>query len=420
MNAIEVKGVSKRFIIPHRRARTIKERLEGLFSADRGGGDEEFWALRDVSFEVKKGEAVGVIGKNGCGKSTLLKIVANLLSPTSGSVALNGRMSPLIELGTGFQKDLTALENIILYGTYLGIPKKVMEGRVPWILEFAELERFRDTKVRNFSSGMYSRLAFSCAIQASPEILLLDEVFAVGDTGFRQKCIQAMEKYKSEGITILMVSHSLTNITGFCEKALFLADGSPRYFGGAKEAVEIYLDYLEEENQKAKAEQRKRKQAMIQAGEELERESNRWGDRKAEIHQVRFLDSTGESKTIFKSGEPMEIHLTVRSDTVVEQPLIGMKIYDYQGGLIYGADTHSLGADPGPLKGKKRVSFKIGSFPLPDGKYRCTFFIKNLEDQTVVHDWIDRGPSFQVVAITPFEGEVNLCATVDKNPPKIG
>jgi len=416
--AIEAKGVGKKFVIPHRRVRTLIERAENILTL-RWGENEEFWALREVSFEVKKGEAVGVIGRNGSGKSTLLRIVSGLLAPTEGSVRVNGRLSPLMSLGTGFQKELTALDNILLYGAYMGVPKKVMAERVPKILSFAELTRFQHTKVKNFSSGMYSRLAFSTAMQVSPEILLLDEVFAVGDTSFRQKCIQVMEKFKAEGITILMVSHSLSNIASFCEKALFLAEGKPRFFGESREAVELYLEYLDEQDQRAKQEQRRKKRESKEAGQEPEPESNRWGTGRAAIRQVRFLDAGGEAKLVVKSGERLTVHITHQSDQGIQRPILGLKIFDQEGDLVYGTDTHELGADPGPMQGRGQTAFVIPSFPVPEGKYFCTMFIKDLDDPEAIHDWIDRGPSFQVMTTTPFEGQVDLSASVDPDPGKV-
>ncbi|HTX43645.1 MAG TPA: ABC transporter ATP-binding protein, partial [Methanocella sp.] len=209
-NAIVVDGVSKCYRIPKEKKRTVYENLVGVFSGDKGY--DEFWALKDVSFSVKHGETFGVIGPNGSGKSTLLKMLAGVLYPDNGSIKVNGKVAPFLELGVGFQPELSARENIYLYGAIMGLTKKEVERKYEEILEFAELKRFENMKLRNFSSGMYVRLAFSIAIQTDPDILLLDEVLAVGDEHFQKKCIEKIEDIRKSGKTIVFVSHALESV----------------------------------------------------------------------------------------------------------------------------------------------------------------------------------------------------------------
>jgi lipopolysaccharide transport system ATP-binding protein len=223
-DAIIVEGVSKRFRIPHERKVTVYEHLIGLM---RGGAYsyEEFNALQDVSFSVKHGETFGVIGPNGCGKSTLLKVLAGVLYPDSGRVRMNGKIAPFLELGVGFQPELTAKENVYLYGAIMGLTRKDIDERYDDIIDFSELKRFENMKLRNFSSGMYVRLAFATAIQTDPDIMLVDEVLSVGDESFQKKCGQKIDEIRRAGKTILLVSHALGTVRDLCNRCLLLNGG---------------------------------------------------------------------------------------------------------------------------------------------------------------------------------------------------
>lgn len=241
-DAIIVKNVSKFFRIPREKKRTIYENLTGLLKGKHGY--EEFWALRDIDFTIKKGETFGVIGANGSGKSTLLKILAWVLYPEIGSVTINGRMAPFLELGVGFHPELTARENVYLYGSILGITRKEMNKKYSEILDFAELKRFENVKLRSFSSGMYVRLAFSTAIQADPDIFLLDEVLAVGDEHFQKKCINKIEEFKQSGKTIVFVSHDLDSVKTLCKRTMLLMGGKAAAIGDTGEVVDKYLSIV--------------------------------------------------------------------------------------------------------------------------------------------------------------------------------
>jgi len=242
MSAIIVDNVSKRFRIPHEKKTTVFQNIVGLVK--RQFSYEEFWALKDVSFEVNKGEALGIIGRNGSGKSTLLKILAKVLYPNSGSVAMNGKVASFLELGVGFQPELTARENVYIYSSILGLSRKQVDKVYDDIFDFAELKKFESMKLKNFSSGMYLRLAFSTAIHATPDTLLIDEVFAVGDEAFRKKCRDKMNQFKAEGKTIVFVSHDLNTVKELCHRSMLLNEGRIVTIGDTENVINDYLAML--------------------------------------------------------------------------------------------------------------------------------------------------------------------------------
>ena len=241
--AIVVENVSKRFRIPHEKKVTFFDHLIGLA---KGGSYsyEEFLALNDVSFSVNKGETFGVIGPNGCGKSTLLKILAGVLYPDSGHVKIDGKIAPFLELGVGFHPELSAVENIRLYGAIMGLSRRQIEERREEILEFADLKRFENMKLKNFSSGMYVRLAFATAIEADPDVLLVDEVLSVGDEAFQKKCASKIEEIRRAGKTIVYVSHALGSVRDLCDRCLFLNDGAVVALGEADRVVGEYIQFI--------------------------------------------------------------------------------------------------------------------------------------------------------------------------------
>ena len=237
MNIIEVEHLHKVFRIPHEKRNTLFETIAGLL---RPPVYETFHALKDINFTVEEGEMLGIIGQNGSGKSTLLKILARILVPTEGLVRVKKRVTPFLELGVGFNQDFTAAENIRIYGIIMGLSPREIDDKSDYILEFADLVKFRDTKLRNFSSGMQVRLAFSTAIQTRPQILLLDEVLAVGDQEFQKKCLEELERFKREGVTIILVSHDLGAVKQHCERTLLLDHGVQVMIGETDEVVERY------------------------------------------------------------------------------------------------------------------------------------------------------------------------------------
>jgi len=240
---IEVEDLWKKFKIPHQRRTTILENIAGTLQILEGKRFtyEEFWALRAINFSVQYGESIGVIGENGSGKSTLLKVIANILRPSRGRVKVTGKIAPILELGVGFHPDLTVKENALIYGSIMGLKNSEVKKRMNSILAFSGLERFRDAKLKNLSSGMHMRLGFSVAIETEPDIFLIDEALAVGDMEFQQKCLDEFKKFKADKKTIVLVSHALDLVKKFCEKTLFLSRGEMISFGETGTIINEYV-----------------------------------------------------------------------------------------------------------------------------------------------------------------------------------
>jgi len=246
MQAIQVDDLWKKFRIPHERRTTILENIAGALQILEGKRFtyEEFWALKEINFNVNHGEFVGIIGENGSGKSTLLKVIANILRPDKGRVKASGKIAPILELGVGFHPDLTVKENVLVYGSIMGLKNSEVKKRVSSMLEFSGLERFKDAKLKNLSSGMQMRLGFSVAIETNPDIFLIDEALAVGDMEFQQKCISKFKEFKTEKRTIVFVSHALNLVKEFCEKTLLLSRGEALAFGNTEDTVSQYLRHI--------------------------------------------------------------------------------------------------------------------------------------------------------------------------------
>jgi len=237
--AIQADHVSKSFKLFHEQKNSIFELITSL--ASRKSHFEILKVLDDITFSVEKGETLGIIGKNGCGKTTLLKLITRIYNPNEGTIRTEGSIVPLLQLGIGFHPELTAIDNIITYGLLLGLDKKLMKSKIPKILEYAELEKFSDIKIKNFSSGMYSRLAFSTAVQVDPDILLVDEVLAVGDASFQEKCLKSFDDYKKMGKTVIFVSHDMSAILKICDRVMILKDNKIEKIGNPNEVVTHYL-----------------------------------------------------------------------------------------------------------------------------------------------------------------------------------
>ena len=242
MSAITVNNISKRFRLPHHKKNTLFQNAIGLVK--RQLTYEEFWALKDISFAVESGETFGIIGRNGSGKSTLLKILARVLYPDSGSFSINGKVASFLELGVGFQAELTAAENIYIYASVLGMSRRETGAVYDQILDFAELKKFEDMKLKNFSSGMYARLAFSTAVNCDPDIMLVDEVLAVGDEAFQKKCALKIDQFRDQGKTIFLVSHSLEQVKELCSRAALLNGGKIISYGNTHKVIDDYRQIL--------------------------------------------------------------------------------------------------------------------------------------------------------------------------------
>jgi lipopolysaccharide transport system ATP-binding protein len=243
LSTIAGQDVWKRFRIPHQKRGAVVSRLNNLLSifAERRYSYEEFWALKQVNFKLEHGESLGIIGPNGSGKSTLLKLMARVMKPDRGEIEITGSVVPILELGIGFQGDLTVTENATIYGIIMGLRRSEIRNRIPSILDFAGLTRFQDAKLKNLSSGMQVRLGFSIAVQTEADVLLVDEALAVGDMAFQQKCLEKFREFKKQGKSIVLVSHSMGLINDFCEKTIYLSNGEIRAFGPSREATDKYV-----------------------------------------------------------------------------------------------------------------------------------------------------------------------------------
>jgi lipopolysaccharide transport system ATP-binding protein len=234
---IALEGVTKIFLLPHDRRATLRQRFVNLL---RKNTYEELYALRDINLKVNEGEFLGIIGKNGAGKSTMLKLIARVLEPTSGTISVNGTIAPFLELGIGFQGELTVKDNIFLYGALLGMSRREIERKYDWIIDFSGLERFIDAKLKNLSSGMQVRLGFSITVSVESPILLVDEVLAVGDIDFQRKCYDCFDKFKKDNQTILFVSHDLNAVERFCDRVVLLEEGQIKNEGPSDNILSIY------------------------------------------------------------------------------------------------------------------------------------------------------------------------------------
>ena len=246
MIVLDVQNIWKRFTIPHERRRTVLDHVAGTFSflVGKRYSYEVLWALKDVSLKVGQGKCFGIIGPNGSGKSTLLKIIASVMKPDKGTISVNGSVAPILELGLGFHPDLSVRENALIYGVLLGLSRSDVRKRIGSIMDFAGLQRFEDVQLKTLSSGMLIRLAFSIAIQAEPDIFLVDEVLTVGDAEFQQKCLQKFREFKQEKKSIVLVSHNLYLVKDFCEEALYLRNGQTVASGPSKDVTDQYFDDL--------------------------------------------------------------------------------------------------------------------------------------------------------------------------------
>jgi len=376
-DAIVVCDLSKIFRLPHEKKTTLFESITGILKGDKGY--ENFVALKGINFTVKKGEAVGIIGENGSGKSTLLKIIANILRPSSGSVKINGKITPFLELGVGFQPDLTAKENIYVYGAIMGMSDKEIDAKLKEILEFSGLSQFQDAKLKNLSSGMQVRLAFATAVQTDPEILLMDEVLAVGDMEFQQKCFDVFQRYIKEKKTIVFVSHDLNSIRRFCSKSLLLRRGEQITFGETNTIIDKYVYGVGD--------------TKISNTEGSNK--SRWGNKKVEIIEVRFIDKFDEKNTFFYSGDPMTIQIRYTIHEAIVDLVFGIAIYSENGTLIYGSNTDIGGYIPDRTAGNNEIRLIIDKLVMIEGKFSLTIAAHNKEN--VPYDWLDKQFFFNVL-----------------------
>ena len=387
--AIEVVNVSKvyRKYARKKQFATLKSAiLDGSLLGDLKP-EETFQALRGVTLHVPKGCTFGVIGRNGSGKSTLLKCVAGITRPTEGDVRVNGRISALIELGAGFHPEISGRENIFINGIMLGLTKGEIKRRFDEIVEFAEMQDFIDAPVKTYSSGMYMRLGFAVAINVDPDVLLVDEVLAVGDEAFTHKCLDKFAEFRRRGRTILLVTHSLDLVTRFCDQALWLDSGVVKAEGDPKRVIDAYLmDVARAENQELAGGANPKSQIPnpesqtdpesripnpdVEATDMFKAAEGRWGSREVEITAVEMIGASGQPAHLFKSGERVDIRLHVRANQRVNDFAFGVGIFNVDGICCYGTNTHIEGASPSEFAGEGMVILTIDSLDLVDGTYK--------------------------------------------------
>ncbi len=331
-NVIEVKDVTKSFKVYLDKGSQLKERL--LFR--KRSRYEERKVLRGISFSVKKGEAIGLIGHNGCGKSTTLKLLTRIMYPDSGSIKMQGRVSSLIELGAGFHPDMSGRENIYTNAAIFGLNKKEIDSRIQSIIDFSELKDFIDNPVRTYSSGMYMRLAFSVAINVDADILLIDEILAVGDANFQSKCFNKLREIKSHGTTIVIVSHSLGQIEQICDRSIWIHDGLIKAEGPPKEIDLEYLDYM---SRKIQDRNKKSEEAADTEEPAENKDGKRWGSGEARIKRIRSFASDGTEQSVFRVGEDIRLTVDYTVKKPVQDAVIGFGIFDMNGVQCYGTNT---------------------------------------------------------------------------------
>jgi lipopolysaccharide transport system ATP-binding protein len=375
--AIQVESLSKHYRIGERRGgyRTVRETLmdaalrplraaRGGRAADRAPRDTTVWALRDVSFEIAAGEVVGIVGRNGAGKSTLLKVLSRITEPTSGCATIQGRVGSLLEVGTGFHPELTGRENIYLNGAILGMPKRDIGRKFDEIVAFAEVERFIDTPVKHYSSGMHLRLAFAVAAHLEPDVLLVDEVLAVGDVAFQEKCLGKMQHVARSGRTVLLVSHNMAAISALCERTVFLHAGELAFHGDTETAIKRYIA-----------------DAASRSAIDLTERRDREGDGRVRLQQVRLVDEIGHPTDIVQSGRQVDFFLDYAAADArpVTNALFEIKVTDHIDQLLFTLSTFLTGESFPVLPRTGTIRCRVPALLLAPGTYnlRLICYVNN-------------------------------------------
>lgn len=381
---IRFETVSKRYRL--RRSRSFREMFFGLWgqAAHRAGGPGQFWALQDASFQIGRGETVGLIGANGAGKSTTLKLISGVSQPTAGRVQTRGRIGALLELGAGFHPELSGRDNIFLNGALLGMSRREMQRKLEAIVAFSEIEQFIDAPVKHYSSGMFARLAFSVNIHVEPDILLVDEVLAVGDAAFQRKCLQRIESLRDQGVTVFFVSHVMDTVRALCARAIWLERGQVIEDGPADHVVTHYLE-----------------RASGPASDKLvalggPRPESRWGTGRMEIVRVRFLDARGDEQLAFRTNGPLIACIDFIAHEPLEAPVFGLGFYRADGVHVSGPNTGFAGFEVGRVSGPGTIRYVVPALPLLEGVYQVSVAVVNRTD-TETFDYHDRAYSFRVV-----------------------
>jgi ABC-2 type transport system ATP-binding protein len=384
--AIEVVDVSKRFRLYREKPTSLKQRL--LAGRVRA---EDFWALRDVGFDIEQGQTFALIGHNGSGKTTLLKVIAGILRPTQGLVRERGRIAGLLELGAGFHTELTGRENVYLNASFLGLSRRETDAVYDDIVAFAELGDFMDTAVKFYSSGMLVRLGFACAVHVDPDVILIDEVLAVGDESFQARCLDRVRTFQKEGRTIVLVTHALDMARQICDRAAMLDHGLVHAIGSPDEVV------------------REMRMTILKHDLEFAREE---GTREVEILGGSLLRGADPLDGALAPGESVVIQVDLKANDPVDDPVVSFALHDGANNFVFGGDTGRYGAALGRLEGKRRVRFVLGPVPFTGGQYWVTVGVHSRDNQRVYHVQ-DQRYSFEVRELEGHRGQTYMPVEVE-------
>ena len=386
--AIEVREVSKRFRIYREKPTSLKQRL-----LSRRTRADDFWALRDVSFDVPTGGSLALIGHNGSGKTTMLKVVAGILRPTAGVVRQRGRLAALLELGAGFHPELTGRENVYLNASFLGLSRRETGRVYDDIVGFAELEEFMDTAVKFYSSGMLVRLGFAVAVHVDPEVLLIDEVLAVGDEAFQARCIDRVRWFQEQGRTIVLVTHALDTVRQLCDQAVMLDHGRVQAVGRPDDVV------------------REMRMTILKHDLDFVREE---GSKEIEIAAASLLDGRDELDGPLRPGGEVTVQVDLHANEGVDDPVVSFALHDGMNRFVYGGDTAAAGLDLGRVVGstKKRVRFRLGPIPFVQGKYWVTLGVHSRDHERTYHVQ-DQRYAFEVQELGDARGQVFVPVAVE-------
>ena len=399
-------NISKRYQI----YRQPVDRLKEALWFGRRSLHEDFWALRDVSFEVRPGDTMGIVGANGSGKSTLLQILCGIIEPTTGRVSREGRVAALLELGAGFNPEFSGRENVFINGEIMGLSRPEIERAMPSIERFAGIGNFIERPVKTYSSGMYVRLAFSTAIHVEPDILVVDEALAVGDAVFANRCVRKFKELQAAGVTIVFVSHDLGLVKQICNRAIFLSGGEIVEQGDPSTVMNRYVGTVLE-GQKAFDSESNRIAGAPSGAEGKLDFSNRHGDRIAEVIEVELLDAEGRPSRAAAAGDPLCVRVVSKFHAEQPSPMVGMLIRTRNGLDVFGTNTSIENADIGPCAAGDEVAveFRFECWLTP-GEYTLT--VATQYAQGYSHDWLDDVITFHVVDTRSLAGVANLHPTV--------
>ena len=405
---IEVRNLSKLFRISYEKKDTLFASIKGMMNHLQYS---DLWALKDINFDVNKGESIGIIGENGSGKTTLLKILVGILTPTAGYSKIFGKIAPFLELGVGFNEDLTGRENIYLYSYIMGLSKDEIDKKLDNIIKFSGLERFIDSKLSTYSSGMRIRLGFSTAIQSESDIFLIDEVLAVGDMKFQHKCFEVFRNLKKQRKTILFVSHDLNAIKKICDKALLLKEGKQVVFGESKYVSDLYVYSSIIENGKInglKGRNLTYTKKEFKNMEKLKKQVNvRWGEKEVEITKIKLFDKFNKKNNLFVSGDPLKIRIYYKNNENIKDLDFGIGIFYEDGRHCFGTTTE---VENYPLKNIKKEGFidcYIKRLSMQEGNFYLNVIALNKKHYH--YDWHNKMYMFKVIKINNLDqGMFNL------------